>query len=166
MTDGSSNTVAFSEGLAGSSAVTPKRGNIIMAAGNTGDQLFDASTNPDAITGAGSLPKCQSAFLAGANISNTHGHYWAVGHMSATLFNTIVPPNSNQYTFGACRSDCSGGCDAAAATYSNAQSNHTGGVNVCMGDGSVKFVKSSISMMTWWALGTRDNGETVSSDAF
>ena len=35
-----------------------------------------------------------------------------------------------------------------------------------MADGSVRFVKSSIAMMTWWALGTRTNGEVISSDAY
>ena len=57
-------------------------------------------------------------------------------------------------------------CDAAAADYSNAQSNHSGGANVLMADGSVKFVKSTIAPVTWWALGTRANGEVISSDAF
>jgi len=35
-----------------------------------------------------------------------------------------------------------------------------------MGDGSVKFVKSSISWGTWWSIGTKANGEVVSADAF
>jgi hypothetical protein len=35
-----------------------------------------------------------------------------------------------------------------------------------MGDGSVRFIKSSINMMTWWAIGTRDHGEVVSSDSY
>jgi len=51
--------------------------------------------------------------------------------------------------------------DAITAT-----SNHPGGVNVCMTDGSVKFVKDTISPQTWWALGTRNQGEIISSDAF
>ena len=31
------------------------------------------------------------------------------------------------------------------------------------GDGSVKFVKSSIGYQTWWALGTRNGGEVISA---
>jgi prepilin-type processing-associated H-X9-DG protein len=50
--------------------------------------------------------------------------------------------------------------------YSNAQSYHPGGVNACMGDGSVKFLKNSVSMSVYWALGTRNNNETISSDAY
>lgn len=45
-------------------------------------------------------------------------------------------------------------------------SNHSGGVNVGFGDGSVKFVKDSVSLTSWWAIGTRNQGETVSADAF
>ena len=45
-------------------------------------------------------------------------------------------------------------------------SNHSGGVNVCMGDGSVKFIKGSISMPTYQALSTRAGGEVISSDAY
>ena len=47
-----------------------------------------------------------------------------------------------------------------------ASSNHSGGVNACMGDGSVRFIKDSVSRPTWWALGTRDSGEVVSSDSY
>ena len=47
-----------------------------------------------------------------------------------------------------------------------AASNHPGGANVLFGDGSVKFIKDSIDRMTWWELGTRANGEVVSSDAY
>ncbi len=35
-----------------------------------------------------------------------------------------------------------------------------------MGDGSVKFVKNSISQNSWWALGTKAKGEVISSDSY
>jgi hypothetical protein len=35
-----------------------------------------------------------------------------------------------------------------------------------MSDGSVKFIKDSVNQMTWWALGTRGNGEVISSDSY
>jgi prepilin-type N-terminal cleavage/methylation domain-containing protein/prepilin-type processing-associated H-X9-DG protein len=38
-------------------------------------------------------------------------------------------------------------------------SRHPGGVNVLCGDGSVKFVKDSVNLATWRALGTRAGGE-------
>jgi prepilin-type N-terminal cleavage/methylation domain-containing protein/prepilin-type processing-associated H-X9-DG protein len=45
-------------------------------------------------------------------------------------------------------------------------SHHAGGVNMCMGDGSVRFVKDSISPATWSALGTRNGGEVISADSY
>ena len=109
---------------------------------------------------------CTSKYMTGTNTSLTHGHYWCVGSMCSTLFNTIVTPNNPQYPWGACRQDCSSGCDAASTNYSNLQSNHSGGCNVLMGDGSVKFVKNSISIATYWAIGTKANGEVVGSDQY
>ncbi len=45
-------------------------------------------------------------------------------------------------------------------------SRHPGGVNMLFGDGSVRFVKNAVSLITWRALGTRNGGEVVSSDAY
>jgi hypothetical protein len=35
-----------------------------------------------------------------------------------------------------------------------------------MADGSVHFIKDSVSRLTWWALGTRNGGEVISSDSY
>jgi prepilin-type N-terminal cleavage/methylation domain-containing protein/prepilin-type processing-associated H-X9-DG protein len=43
-------------------------------------------------------------------------------------------------------------------------SQHTGGMNACFGDGSVKFLKQSMSMATYRALGSRDGGEVLAND--
>lgn len=45
-------------------------------------------------------------------------------------------------------------------------SRHPGGVNVLFGDGSVKFIKDSVNLPTWRALGTRAGGEVTSSDSY
>jgi hypothetical protein len=37
---------------------------------------------------------------------------------------------------------------------------------VLFADGSVHFVKSSISLNIWWSLGTKGNGEVISSDSY
>ena len=47
-----------------------------------------------------------------------------------------------------------------------ARSYHPGGINVLLGDGSVRFVKSTVNGLTWRALGTVSGGEVVSSDAY
>lgn len=39
---------------------------------------------------------------------------------------------------------------------------HSGGINVCLGDGSVRFISESISLSTWRALGSMNGGEVVS----
>jgi prepilin-type N-terminal cleavage/methylation domain-containing protein/prepilin-type processing-associated H-X9-DG protein len=48
----------------------------------------------------------------------------------------------------------------------SATSVHPGGVNVCFADGSVHFVKNSVSLLAWWGLGTRNGGEVISSDQY
>ena len=45
-------------------------------------------------------------------------------------------------------------------------SRHSGGANFLMVDGSVRFIKNSISIPVWWALSTRNDGEVISSDSY
>jgi prepilin-type processing-associated H-X9-DG protein len=47
-----------------------------------------------------------------------------------------------------------------------ASSRHPGGTNMLFGDGSVKFIKDSVSLQTYRALGTRAGGEVISADSF
>jgi len=47
----------------------------------------------------------------------------------------------------------------------NSRSYHPGGVDVLLGDGSVKFIKSSIDGMVWRGLGTVAGGEVISAYA-
>ena len=43
---------------------------------------------------------------------------------------------------------------------------HPGGGNVLMGDGSVRFVREAINLLTWQALCSRSGGEVISADAY
>ena len=43
---------------------------------------------------------------------------------------------------------------------------HPGGVNFAMTDGSVRFIKNSTNLVAYRALGTRNQGEVISSDAY
>jgi prepilin-type N-terminal cleavage/methylation domain-containing protein/prepilin-type processing-associated H-X9-DG protein len=43
---------------------------------------------------------------------------------------------------------------------------HPGGVNVLMGDGSVRFVKQSINLVAWQDLSSRSGGEVISADTY
>jgi prepilin-type N-terminal cleavage/methylation domain-containing protein/prepilin-type processing-associated H-X9-DG protein len=45
-------------------------------------------------------------------------------------------------------------------------SQHPGGANVLMGDGSVRFVKQSVNLLAWQALSSRSNGEVISADSY
>ena len=47
-----------------------------------------------------------------------------------------------------------------------ASSYHPGGVNAVFADGSVHFMKSSTSPVVWWSLGTIAGGEVISSDQY
>ena len=85
--------------------------------------------------------------------------------MGYSMFNTVVPPNGGgTVQWSACRMDCC--IQAQHSDYVNAMSAHPGGVNSLMGDGSVKFIKNSIDVSVWWALGTRAGGEVLSSDSY
>jgi prepilin-type processing-associated H-X9-DG protein len=45
-----------------------------------------------------------------------------------------------------------------------ASSPHTGGINVGLGDGSVRFLAQGISGKTWWAALTPAGGEVLGPD--
>ena len=163
ITDGSSNTIAFGEVLVGdTSNVATKRSNgVVNASGVVGY----ADVENSGLLWQTDLNSCLAAYLTaapGTNLLNSVGQFWSVG--GEALFNTIVPPTSQQYKFGFCKAG--GGGAAEGGQYVNASSNHSGGSNFLFADGSVKFIKSSISIPTYWSIGTRANGEVVSSDAY
>jgi prepilin-type processing-associated H-X9-DG protein len=60
---------------------------------------------------------------------------------------------------------CTGGIGDKGA-FAGSRSRHPGGVNVLFGDGSVHFVKNTISEATWLALNTMGGGEVISSDSY
>jgi prepilin-type processing-associated H-X9-DG protein len=160
--DGSSNTVAYSEILVGNSQSARYRGNGTNGATITG--TADAWQAPAQVQS--DLQSCNTAFMSSSSIKTTTGQWWILGSEGYTMFMTIVPPNSTQYPWTECRTSSCSGCSPDSNFYTNAASNHSGGTNVLMGDGSVKFVKSSISQNVWWGVGTRANGEVISADAY
>ncbi len=167
-TDGTSQTIAYSESLVGDpgAVVSPLR-RYNSVTGVTGAQIADVqdvSALPIA-TLTQALNACTLAYQSGANLTNANGSRWGWGALTMSMFHTIVTPNSKQYQWNACRSSC-GGCGPDDSSYCNAQSNHPGGVNVLFADGSVRFIKDSINQKTWMALGTRANGEVITSDSY
>ena len=98
---------------------------------------------------------------------NQKGFRWGEDDGGFGVFNTVVPPNSTQYPFGWCALGRSAEfSNASDGAYQATSSNHPGGANFLFGDGSVHFLKSSISIKTYWALGTKANGEVISSDPY
>lgn len=45
-----------------------------------------------------------------------------------------------------------------------ARSAHSGGVNAAFADGSVRFIRDSINLQTWQAMGTKAGGEVISEN--
>jgi prepilin-type N-terminal cleavage/methylation domain-containing protein/prepilin-type processing-associated H-X9-DG protein len=175
VTDGSSNTIAFSEWLVGDESnpgvPIPYRASVdpsaSMVGTNTGTNGGYLNVNTSPANVLLDLQACTVAFQTpgGVDSDQDKGYTWSCGEVGISLFNTIVPPNSTQYKWSACRFGCVG-CGADDGHYTPATSNHPGGVNVGMVDGSCRFIKSSIAMSTWWALGSRAGGEVISSDSY
>ncbi|WP_337175285.1 DUF1559 domain-containing protein [Paludisphaera sp.] len=168
LTDGTSNTVAFSErliGMPGDPVVTVSSANAKRVAFQQSTAPVSADSGNPALALAffqacRSLPGTTST--AGTiNNSWTGGAVWAGSHGNTLRFNAFTLVNTpNGLSCMAENYPPGQAIDAITAT-----SNHAGGVNVGMADGSVRFIKDSISPQTWWALGTRAGGEVISSDA-
>ena len=167
VSDGTSNTIAFAEALVGDQNPTAlKRGN---STGNAGGNNGQAGNKLDAsgmLVGIkADILQCTSWFVAPGGQAGGRGNHWGWGILGSTMLNTVIPPNGGgQIQWGACRMDCC--LNAMHDHYTNATSNHSGGVNVALADGSVRFIKESIAYPAWWALGTRANGEVLSSDNY
>ena len=56
--------------------------------------------------------------------------------------------------------------NSSLTSYNTARSFHPGGVNAAMGDGSVRFVKDTIAVNIWRALGSISGGEIISADSY
>jgi prepilin-type N-terminal cleavage/methylation domain-containing protein/prepilin-type processing-associated H-X9-DG protein len=162
-TDGTSNTVAFSEAITGPPSNQWDRSISLtsVAAIPAAAQQLTVYLNTAAVQSG--LAACDQVYnnRTGATLDNRRGQYWAKGCQGMTLFNTIVPPSSQQHPWNSCAD-----ANIGTTTFDNSNSYHPGGANVLLGDGSVRFIKSSVSQQIWWALGTRAGGEVVSSDSF
>ena len=163
-TDGLSNTAMGAERLRGSGTPSGQGGtkadDIYLpsaAAPIDSDALYQTCLN--AKPALGDFFTSQGRWINGTDFSDG----WAFSWYIATLYNHVAPPNWKGW-------DCGVGSSLldtpAEHGIISARSAHPGGVNVLMGDGSVKFVKESVDVLTWRGLGTRNGGEVISADAF
>jgi prepilin-type N-terminal cleavage/methylation domain-containing protein/prepilin-type processing-associated H-X9-DG protein len=91
------------------------------------------------------------------------GDSWALGIFGRGLGTFVTPPNPPYLN---CLSiNGQGDFDTAPGMF-NPSSFHSGGANVAMCDGSVRFLKDSTSYATVWALASRAQGEAISADSY
>ncbi|MGL4424134.1 MAG: DUF1559 domain-containing protein [Gemmataceae bacterium] len=93
-------------------------------------------------------------------LNTTDGHGWAdpdgtAGSIDGANPVTGIVNGDSGNTVGTCIMNCS--------NESEPFSFHTQGVNACMGDGSVRFIRSNIPAATWAALVTATAGEVPGS---
>jgi prepilin-type processing-associated H-X9-DG protein len=189
-TDGASNTIAFAEALTGralrasgnTSQGDAYRGDLIENANDPGTggqgsddpqgfygkaaQFYSAASNPAAVIAG--LQACATAASnpTSASYSTMRGFSWADGNGGWTYTNIIQTPNRDAtFSGGGCRFNCAG-CGIDSSFSYAVSSNHPGGANVLMTDGSVRFAKDSVSRLVWWALATRNGGEIISADSY
>jgi prepilin-type N-terminal cleavage/methylation domain-containing protein/prepilin-type processing-associated H-X9-DG protein len=181
VTDGTSNTAAISEKLIGTGDYGNSGGNSTITPGNKPLSLrgvFAVTPSVTITIDQGGIPGGQAAqalyaacnAVPGTQTLNGSSGWWcgfswdgntgwnldfnSYNHWNTPNKLSCVNPNSWDNLTG-------GPTDAITPA-----SNHPGGVNVAFCDGSVHFLKDSVSVQTWWALGTRNMGEVISSDSY
>jgi len=154
-TDGSSNTIACAETGAGVQNSMSIIGNSAYGGGLASSPLACKATLGANLT-----------YVAGTAVSSWgQGSLWPFGHPHWSAVTTILPPN-----LPSCSSI--GDNDSNATGIFTPTSYHTGGVNVVLADGSVRFINNNIdagnygvgapsNFGVWGALGTCAGSEVV-----
>jgi prepilin-type N-terminal cleavage/methylation domain-containing protein/prepilin-type processing-associated H-X9-DG protein len=159
ITDGTSNTALFSE-------FDRYQGNVQ----NGNWQIYqDTADSSKVATPLLTLTTdCQAATTIAvpangvASDDGMKGVDWLYQHCGAGgCYSHINTPNKRACYFAGSKT-----AGHPTSTMIGASSFHAGGVNVAFLDGSVRFVKDSVSPQTWWALATRAGGEVISADSY
>jgi len=150
LSDGSSNTVAFAERATNeTSAITPSKeikgslaGSVATHDGTTTGNVIPADCV--AQKSAADPKKFNNDAVQYGNASTIYS--WGTAFNMG--FTTVLPPNSPSCGSGSSYLD--------VTVIASASSNHTGGVNIGMGDGSVQFISDTINARTASFAGTND----------
>jgi len=163
MTDGTSNTIAMSErAWAGNYGWRAAAGEAVK--GLTAQEP-NVNTSPISC-----LALATGNRVVGVQIKSRFGEVWSDGQAERVGFNTVLAPNQLS-----CVNDGNVNADSNGGVL-NASSNHPGGVNSVLGDGSVRFIAESIDTGNtalppvnngpspygvWGALGSVSGGEVA-----
>jgi len=148
ITDGSSNTAAMTESLLGegaevSGSSTPP---------GSEKKYYKNLTLGSPITDAG----CAAATTY--NQSDPRQFSWYSGEIRCASYNHYYGPNSKNYD---CIANGPAEIGYIASGWKAARSQHTGGVNLLLCDGSGRFVSDRVNMDVWRNLATRSGGEII-----
>jgi prepilin-type N-terminal cleavage/methylation domain-containing protein/prepilin-type processing-associated H-X9-DG protein len=156
--DGLSNVVMVGEILSGSgqAGASGKYPNDIFYVGNglfnsIVDKNFPTQSEIDAIG--------NTAKTAPIGFKSNNGTMWAWYAAAQSTFNTSATPNWKYPTAGG--DCCPGGAHDWGFGIIPPRSQHAGGVNVTLGDGSVRFIQNDIDLLTFQRLGHARDGKPV-----
>ena len=144
--DGLSNTAFFSEKLRGNGSPNPRSDMFVIPHQTSLQATWQTCTGIDPQTAT--------------PLTSKWGYSWVMGENCCSQYNHVAVPN--QYTCGGIGFP---GTMSNMAMQVSPGSNHPAGVNVCMGDASVRFINESINLLVWRAIGTRFGSEAVDVDA-
>ena len=154
-TDGTSNTVIFSEWVKGQAIGPPARDGLAVV------YNLNQPSNAYAMDYQ-FMQACNQVPVIGSNQNWTwKGEWWAYG--PTMIYSHTQTPNRTSCAYSDTGWDWSYRGDICLVA---ASSNHPGGVNVLFMDGSVRFVKSSVNFQAWYAIATPNFGEVVSAGAY
>jgi prepilin-type N-terminal cleavage/methylation domain-containing protein/prepilin-type processing-associated H-X9-DG protein len=143
--DGLSKTAAYSERLINpAQIVVDQRRNIYF---------FGDGTTP--ITLRAFAQSCKTTTAASSQSTAVGASWIAPLSDYCNAYQHVLTPNTKNCRYGSSFIHTYSGYNIAATP----SSQHPGGVNVAMGDGSVTFVSNNVDELVWWAAGTRNNGD-------
>ena len=155
VTDGLSNTLLASEILPGSGQ-TGGTGRFPFDIFYVGDSVINAVANRNFPTLAELNAIGNVARNSPIGYKSNNGTMWAWYAAAHSTLTTAAPPNWQFPSVGG--NCCPGGAHDWGLGIIPPRSMHTGGVNALLGDGSVRFIRDNIDLLTFQRLGNRNDG--------